>query len=58
MTLGILFWVLVLLWVLFGFYWNYSDDPRLGRVGPRGNMILLLALIVLLGWGVFGAPVH
>ena len=58
MSMGILFWILMLLWVIFGFYWNYSGDPRVGRFGPGGNMLLLMVLLALLGWAAFGAPIH
>ena len=54
MSIGLLFWVIMLLWILFyGFTW-YNPDPRFERVP---NVILWL-LLALLGWGVFGPMIH
>jgi hypothetical protein len=58
MTLGLVFWILMLLWLVFGFLqlrpapggaWNY---PLVG-----GN-VLLCVLLLLLGWHSFGAPIR
>lgn len=52
MPMGILFWVLMILWALscFGWYW-YPADRRYGG----GFAFLLFIVIALLGWRVFGA---
>ena len=53
MPIGVLFWVLMILWLLFGLYWN-RDDLRGGKYGLVGGNILLFILLGLLGWKVFG----
>jgi hypothetical protein len=56
MTLGLAFWILMLIWLVFGVF------VRVGYVGgpyaPWGDMVLWFILFVLLGWEVFGAPLH
>lgn len=51
MTIGLLFWVLMLLWLLFGFF---RDSPQLQGWGPFGHNFLLWVLLALLGWQTFG----
>lgn len=53
MPIGILFWVLMILWFLFGLWWNVADF-REGKYGPLGGNFLLFILLGLLGWRVFG----
>jgi hypothetical protein len=53
MPIGILFWVIFVLWFVFGLYWT-SNDFRAGNYGPLGGNIILLILLFLLGWRVFG----
>lgn len=48
MPLSMLFWLLFIIWVLFGGYRNRSDYYLLGGHG------LLAVLVFLLGWSVFG----
>jgi hypothetical protein len=57
MSLGILFWILMLLCLVFGWYSNYGAGPN-WRYGPFGGMIIVLILLGILGWHDFGAPVH
>ena len=52
MTIDFLFWILMLLWLLFGF-WLYGGENRRG-LGGHG---LLWILLFLLGWKVFGWPI-
>ncbi len=52
MSLGLAFWILMLIVVALGIYWNWGT-PAAAR-----NDLLLFALLVLLGWKVFGAPLH
>ncbi len=56
MTLAVLFWILM----LFGFFlngwgWVYPTAPPFTRWG--GGLLLFLLLLIL-GWQVFGTPVH
>ena len=54
MTLQILFWFLMILWAIFGF-WGWRDPAQvLARGGWQGLGFILPAI---LGWAVFGAPV-
>jgi hypothetical protein len=57
MSFGLLFWILMLIWLVFGWFYNSSPD-RFGAYGWAGNSLLLFVLLGILGWGVFGAPVH
>lgn len=50
MTLGLLFWVLLIFFAMFNTWWNW---PNHGVVG--GNF-LLIVLIALLGWHNW--PIH
>lgn len=54
MTMGLLFWILMIIWLIFGFaqYGGFA-----GRYGLVGNSLLLFILLLLLGWQVFGAPI-
>jgi len=54
MTFGLLFWILMLLWLLF-WLWDWRSPTGWG---PLGNTLLLFILFLLLGWKVFGAPLH
>lgn len=51
MTLAVAFWVLMLVWLVFGFWSYWPLDRR------TGGHFLLWLLLFLLGWGVFGAPI-
>ena len=53
MTMGLAFWVLMLLWfVAGGLYWN--GHAWAGNVGSVIGYLLFL----LLGWYAFGPPIH
>jgi hypothetical protein len=53
MTIGTLFWILMLIWLVFGFwaYWPGADRRAFG------GHFLVWALLFLLGWKVFGFPI-
>jgi hypothetical protein len=55
MTLGLAFWILMLVWFIFGVVVHAGWAAP---YGPIGNMLLLFVLFLLLGWKVFGAPIH
>lgn len=57
MTLDLAFWVLMLIWAIFACAWNFSGGI-VGPYGPFGNTLLIFVLFLLLGWKVFGAPLH
>lgn len=59
MTLGLAFWILMLLWLVLGMVWNWPGSAAaVGPYGPVVNTLLLFLLFLLLGWRVFGAPLH
>ncbi len=52
MSLGLAFWILMLVWLVFG-VWNTWPNHIL-----MGGNLLLFVLIGLLGWHAFGPPIH
>jgi hypothetical protein len=54
MSIGFLFWLLMVLWLVFGMYWNWPSQPGPAGFGPLGSSLLLFILLFLLGWAVFG----
>jgi hypothetical protein len=56
MTLGLAFWIIMLIWLVFGIL------SHLGFVGASygllGGTVLLFVLFLLLGWQVFGPPLR
>lgn len=56
MSLGLIFWILMLITLIFGYIVNFRAGV-LGPVGPWGNTLLWWILFLLLGWAVFGAPI-
>lgn len=57
MAMGLIFWIIMLLWLIFALAWNFNW-VAMGQHGPLGNSLLLFVLFLLLGWQVFGAPVR
>jgi hypothetical protein len=56
MSLGLAYWVLMLVWLVFGVleHMGYVGGPY----GAGANILLLFILFVLLGWQVFGPPLR
>ncbi len=54
MSIGFVFWLIYLVWVVFGFF-GYDAPP--GRWG-YGRHIVIAILLGLLGWHEFGFPIH
>lgn len=57
MTIGFLFWLLMILWFFFGLYTGRGAFTA-GDYGVFGNHLLLFVLFFLLGWKVFGFVVQ
>ncbi len=57
MTFALLFWILMLFWLVYGWFYN-SSPTTFGPYGWAGSSLLLFILLGILGWGIFGAPVH
>lgn len=55
MPFGLVFWILMLLWLFFSWP-NNTLIP--GGYGPWGGSLLLFVLLLLLGWREFGPPIH
>lgn len=51
MTLGLVFWICMLIWLLFSLY---NAWPNLNAAGGLG---LQFVLFLLLGWAQFGPPI-
>jgi hypothetical protein len=56
MTLGLAFWVIMIVWFVFGLLAHFGMVAGAWALGT--STILLFVLFVLLGWQVFGAPLH
>lgn len=52
MTVGLLFWILMLIWLVFGAWRNWPNHALLGYD------LLTFILFLLLGWHAFGPPVR
>jgi len=54
MSIGMLYWLIMVVWLFswFGVWWN--NDPRIGYV----SSLILWILLALLGWHDFGAMIH
>jgi len=57
MSLGVLFWILMIFALLFSVWWYWPG--RAAIAGPYGmfNGLLPWVLFAILGWQVFGAAV-
>jgi hypothetical protein len=55
MSIGLLFWLLMLLWILGSTYAGWRPSP--GAYWPLGTSLLLFLILIALGWAVFGSPI-
>ncbi len=57
MSFALLFWILMLFWLVYGFF---PTTPGPGGLNYRliGGNLLLFILLVLIGWKLFQAPLH
>lgn len=60
MGAGVWFWILFVVFVILGlfFSWPYDTNAPGARFRPFGFGVVVLILIGLLGWGVFGPPIR
>jgi hypothetical protein len=56
MSLQLIFWIIMLVWLIFGF--AYHGGYLAGPYGVWGNTLLIFVLFLILGWKVFGSPVQ
>lgn len=52
MPLGLMYWILMLLWLIFGLWVSWPNYRA------SGLNLMLFILLVLLGWKVFGPPIQ
>lgn len=57
MTIGLAFWVLMLIWFAFGIAFNMNPST-FGGYGIFGHAAFIFILFGLLGWQVFGAALR
>jgi hypothetical protein len=55
MPIGLLFWVLMVLWVVF---WGYGRTPGGQPYWGTYNGWLLFVLLFLIGWRIFGFAIY
>jgi hypothetical protein len=55
MTLGLAFWVIMIVWLVFGLLVHFG---MVGGIYAGGSTLLLFVLFMLLGWQVFGPPLR
>jgi hypothetical protein len=56
MSLGLAFWILMLIWLIFGLYFGYQSTAYSPYL--IGGNLMLFVLLLLLGWQVFGPPLR
>ncbi|HMF27988.1 MAG TPA: hypothetical protein VKE42_04405 [Candidatus Cybelea sp.] len=56
MTIGLAFWIIMLVWAVFGLLSHFGYVA--GGYVAGANVILLFVLFGLLGWATFGPPLH
>jgi hypothetical protein len=55
MTLGLAFWIIMLIWLIFGGLLHFGMVAGTWAVA---STLLLFVLFALLGWATFGPPLH
>lgn len=58
MSLGLVFWILMLIWVAFSAASFFPGSSNWPAGLPWANNFLLFLLFLLLGWASFGAPIR
>jgi hypothetical protein len=53
MPISFLFWLLMILWLIFGLGGVWYDGPYRRHMLAGGNLLIFI-LLFLLGWSVFG----
>lgn len=52
MSIGLLFWIVYLVWVILGVYNNRVNQALIGY------HVVIAVLLFLVGWRLFGFPIH
>ena len=58
MKMGLLIWILMLVWLLFGLWSQWPSGVGTADYRPVGGSVLLFLVVGLLGWKVFGPPLQ
>lgn len=58
MSLSLLFWILMLLWLLLGGYRNRTSFNAPNGWSMWGGDLFLFILLLILGWQIFGQPIR
>jgi hypothetical protein len=54
--MGLMFWILMLIWFVFGLLVHFAVIG--GIYASGGSTVLLFVLFLLLGWKTFGPPLQ
>ena len=57
MTIGLLFWILMIVWFVFGAYVRWGGTTALPASWPVSDLLIFI-LLLLLGIGIFGWPIR
>ena len=52
MGIGEIFWILMIFWLVFGWWGNYTDQGKIWY--GHGSWLLIFILLFILGWHSFG----
>jgi hypothetical protein len=56
MTLGLAFWIIMLIWAVFSLAFHFGYVA--GVYGGGVDILLLFVLFAILGWQIFGPPIR
>jgi hypothetical protein len=56
MSIGFVFWLLMLLWLILGFVWYWPRGTPTAYPMVGGH-VLIFVLFFILGWATFGFPI-
>ena len=56
MSIGLLFWILWIIGMIFGFGWGWKGSN--GAYIGIGSGLIVWIMIGLLGWAQWGPPIH
>jgi hypothetical protein len=52
MSIGLAFWIIILVGLCIGLYFSWPNRQL------SGGLVVVFVLLCLLGWHVFGPPIH
>jgi hypothetical protein len=58
MSIGFLFWLLMIIWLIFGIVASPPLTVGGATIPGWGGHLFHWVLLALLGWGIFGFPIH